>query len=180
MKDNNEQLILDQEGYDQLLEEIEVLKQKIAQNNLEKSEAYSGATGDGWHDNFAFEEANRQERLLLGMLRDKYFDLKRATIVNNMQDSQLAEIGDILTTKVVYSPDDSEELVFKLVSILSSLNKENNSLKEISITSPLGKSVYQKSIGDTTNYVVNDRKFLVEILNIEKVKGLEKGHSKTR
>lgn len=47
MKNNEEKLYLDNDGYQRLLEEIDLLKAKLAKNGKEKGEAYSGAVGDG-------------------------------------------------------------------------------------------------------------------------------------
>ena len=69
MEDNK--IYLDKNGYEQLLAEIDRINQELSTNGKEKGEAYEVA-GDGWHDNFAFEEASRQEKLLLNQLRSKY------------------------------------------------------------------------------------------------------------
>ena len=60
-----DKIYLDQEGYKNYLKEIEVIKEKIQKNSIDISE-YIGddAYGDGWHDNFAYEQAIKKENCL--------------------------------------------------------------------------------------------------------------------
>ena len=130
MKNNEEKLYLDNDGYQRLLEEIDLLKAKLAKNGKEKGEAYSGAVGDGWHDNFAFDEANMQERMILGQLKECYQKLERAVIVERHDDETLVDVNDIVTVNMIFGPDDSEELEFKLehCQVMDGASKETVSV----------------------------------------------------
>ena len=79
----DDKIYLTQEGYELFLNELNELQNSINQNGVRKSESYSSAVGDGWHDNFDFEDATREERRLLEMLREKREQLKRIEIVEN-------------------------------------------------------------------------------------------------
>lgn len=182
MKNNEEKLYLDNDGYQRLLEEIDLLKAKLAKNGKEKGEAYSGAVGDGWHDNFAFDEANMQERMILGQLRECYLKLERAEIVEKHDDDTLVDVNDIVTVDMIFGPDDSEELEFKLVGSVGAHTSDKSGIQEVSINSPLGKSVYHKKVGENASYKVESRVFNVEIISKISEKELESGiqRKKTR
>lgn len=147
-----------------------------------KGEAYSGAVGDGWHDNFAFDEANMHERMILGQLKECYQKLERAVIVERHDDETLVDANDIVTVDMIFGPDDSEELEFKLVGSVGSHTSDNNGIQEVSINSPLGKSVYHKKVGESASYKVESRIFNIEILSKVSEKDLESGiqRKKTR
>jgi hypothetical protein len=78
---DDDKIYLDKEGYKKYLEEIDELKRQYTLNSKEKSEAYQVAVGDGWHDNFGFEQAKRDEDRILGELRRKTADLRKIVIV---------------------------------------------------------------------------------------------------
>ena len=59
---------------------------------------------------------------------------------------------------MIFSPDDTEEITFKLVATSGSFGGK---MQEVSINSPLGAAVYKKQIGDTCSYSVNNRNFSV-------------------
>ncbi len=161
---DNEKIYIDSEGYKSLLAEIEELNRKLALNGVEKGEAYSGSAGDGWHDNFAFDEANMQERIILGQLRDLYDKKNRVVIIDKQEEEDIIDFNDIVTVNMIFGPDDSEEVQFKLVGYLGS-NGDNLDIDKVSINSPLGKAVYHKRVGDRTNYKVGNNNFTVDILS---------------
>lgn len=175
MKDNEEKLYLDNDGYQRLLEEIDLLKVKLAKNGKEKGEAYSGAVGDGWHDNFAFDEANMQERMILGQLKECYQKLERAVIVERHNDETLVDVNDIVTVDMIFGHDDSKKIKFKLVGSAGIHTSDNSVIQEVSINSPLGKSVYHKKVGESASYKVENRVFNIEILSKVSGKDLENG-----
>ena len=175
LNNKEEKIYLDQEGYNQLLQELEQLKKELAENNLEKGEAYSGAVGDGWHDNFAFDEANRRERLLLGRIKECYERLNSVVIVARTEDDDVIDFGDMVNINMVFAPDDIENCWIELVGV--STSHSNGDIQKVSINSPLGKAIYHKHIGEKTDYEVNKHKIIVEILAKEKTR---ENNSKTR
>ena len=70
------EIIVDKEGYEQYYKELEKLKNISDNNAAVGSEAYKDAIGDGWHDNFAFEDSMRESRTIANkinkMLDDHY------------------------------------------------------------------------------------------------------------
>lgn len=162
---NNEKLFLDKISYEALLEEIELLKKELAKNGKEKADAYSGSAGDGWHDNFAFDEANRQERMILGQLKECYRKLEKVEIVEKTDNQILIDLNDIVAVNMIFSPEDNETIEFKLVGAVKSHISDNDDIYEISINSPLGKSVYHKKVGDKVSYKVENEIFNIEIIS---------------
>ena len=154
MKNNDKKIYLDQAGYEQYLQEIEEIKKQLNDNSKAKSTAYTNAVGDGWHDNFEFEEAKREELKILSSLRKKIEGLSRIVIIENNKESDLIDINDYVTISISFDGEDEEEMFFKLVA--SSSPNFNGEVIEISVNAPLGASVYQKKIGDKGSYKVGE------------------------
>lgn len=159
-----EKIYLDQKGYQQYLQEIEALKEKLNENNRQKSSAYTSAVGDGWHDNFEFEEAKREEFKIMGLLRDKIEGLNRIVIIEKDEKSQnddnLVDIDDYVSVLLLMPNNEIEHMIFRLVASLST----SRDVKEISLNSPMGKAVYGKKVGEIGKYQVNENVFSVQIL----------------
>ena len=60
MEKRLEPIYVDQNGYNEILKEIEVLKKKLNENNLGRRAAYDAGAGDGW-DSPEFEEIEVEE-----------------------------------------------------------------------------------------------------------------------
>ena len=136
---------------------IEQIKTAIQENNMGRKEAFEAGAGDGW-DSPEFEEIERINMMLVGELRRMYEILNRIVIIEKHNDQEIVDIGDVIVADMILSPDDMEEMTFKLVGASGDFNAE---IQEISINSPLGNAVYKKKIGDTCSYSVNNRNFLV-------------------
>ncbi len=159
-------IYVDQDGYNELLLEISKIEKKLQINNLEKGEAYSGAVGDGWHDNFAFDDANMKERAILNDLREAREKLLRVKIMESMESDELVDINDIITVRYIYSENDFENYKFKLIA--AATGKLDADIPEISINSPLGEKVYKKSIGFKSELRIRDSIFNIEITELQK------------
>ncbi len=154
---NMEPIYLDQNGYNEYLKKIEELKKAIQANNMGRREAFDAGAGDGW-DSPEFEEIERTNMRLNGELRNMYEALNRIVIVEKHNDQEIVDIGDVIIADMIYSPDDIEEMTFKLVGASGNFDAE---IQEISINSPLGNAVYKNKIGDICSYSVNNRNFSV-------------------
>ena len=159
MIENNNVLYMSEQGYQELLNEIEDIKKRIVENNKGRKAAFDAGAGDGW-DSPEFEEIERVDNLLTGELRLKQEQLQRVVIVEKHYDIDSIDIGDIVNSNLIYAPDDVEEFDFKLVAYKG--NTRSN-ITEVSINSPLGKAVYQKKVGETVSYSVNGNEIFVEI-----------------
>ena len=156
---NENVLYMSEQGYQELLNEIEDIKKRIVENNKGRKAAFDAGAGDGW-DSPEFEEIERVDNLLTGELRLKQEQLQRVVIVEKHYDIDSIDIGDIVNSNLIYAPDDVEEFDFKLVAYKG--NTRSN-ITEVSINSPLGKAVYQKKVGETVSYSVNGNEIFVEI-----------------
>ena len=157
-----EPIYLTKEGYNKYLEELRQIQSMIESNARKKSGAYRDAVGDGWHDNFAFEEATREERRLLGLLREKRAGLRRIEIVEDIdREEDIVNLDDFVLVDFVFSETDREE---ELVHLIGSTGPDfGKEYTEVTINSPLGKSIYKQKIGSTVHYSVNDRDFTIFI-----------------
>lgn len=139
MKNNNQNINITREEYDELIAAVQGIMQELhhTKNSDEKKKVY------------LLDELNLQ--------REK---LRRAVITEQELDPNRIEIGDIVTTDMIYGPQDSEEYTFKLVITDGQTNLE---IPEISINSPLGSSVYHKRIGEKVSYQVGKANIMTYI-----------------
>ena len=81
----------------------------------------------------------------------------------------LIDIGDVLDIELSTIDEEPEILRIKLVSDIS---ENEDGISNISISSPLGKSIYKNDIQGEYSYKVNNIEFKIKILNRvdEKVK----------
>ena len=89
-------------------------------------------------------------------------------------NEEIVEIGDIISIQLSPVDDEPETMLIKLVNEAKNLEQD---FIEISINSPLGKSVYKRKVGEITEYKVNNNVFNVTILN--KIYDLNKIKQKT-
>lgn len=164
---NDPKIYVDSKGYDEYINSIELLLTKLQNNSKGKSSSYEEAIGDGWHDNFAFEEAKRQELNILQEINNKRKNIKNLVIVKKKRKRQdLVDIDDIIRLKIIFSKDDEEIKCFKLIGGI--MPKETKDYQEITLNSLLGNAIYNKKIGTIVNYSLENNN-VVEVNIIEKV-----------
>ena len=90
--------------------------------------------------------------------------LKYLKIVDKKSNSDdIIDVGDIIKIKVIYDIDDIEEYTIKLTG--KYMIDNNAKIKEVSLNSPIGRSIYLKSINDNDIcYYVNDKKIGIKII----------------
>jgi len=158
-----EEILVDKEGYKQFLEELEILKEKNLSLSSVASEAYKDAVGDGWHDNFTFEDTMRESRKIVSQIDKMIGEQHILRIIDNGEyDKDLVNIGDVLRIEFVYNEDDNEEEVIKLTG--KYIPNTNSDIKEISLNSPLGKTIFKNRIGNMLEYTVNNIVLKVKII----------------
>ena len=158
-----DKIYLTNEGLEEYKNEIELLKDKLSKINTEKSEAYSGAIGDGWHDNFAYEDAKRQEDKIVAQINSLVSDSNYIEIVNDDEyyDNKV-NINDFIELKFKYEDGSIDIDIFKLTGNWKS--KDCDDYQEITLNSPLGKAIYMKQLKSKVEYTVNDKLIVVDIL----------------
>ena len=150
-------VLVDTDGFNQYYEELNRLKDISLSIASIGSESYADAVGDGWHDNFAFEDTMRESRKIASRINKMLEDEKYLKIIDKKSNfDDIIDIGDILKIKVIYDIDDIEEYTIKLTG--KYMIDNNAKIKEISLNSPIGRSIYLKNINDDdTHYYVNDK-----------------------
>ena len=157
-------ILVDMDGFNQYYEELNRLKDISLSIASIGSESYADAVGDGWHDNFAFEDTMRESRKIASRINKMLEDEKYLKIVDKKSNSDdIIDVGDILKIKVIYDIDDIEEYTVKLTG--KYMIDNNAKIKEISLNSPIGRSIYLKNINDDIGYYVNDKKISIKIIN---------------
>lgn len=160
-----EKIYLDSAGYEKYLQEIESLKEKIQKNACDMSlYASDDAYGDGWHDNFAYEDAMRKERMLFFELNQKLQGLNKIEILDQEVTNKIVSIGTFV--EVLFDGEEETEVYQITGSTSSDLEGE---ISLITITSPLGKAIYQKTVGASFQYEVDSINYTGKIIKIEKV-----------
>ena len=157
-------VLVDIDGFNQYYEELNRLKDISLSIASIGSESYADAVGDGWHDNFAFEDTMRESRKIASRIDKMLEDEKNLKIVDKKRTSDdIIDIGDILMIRVIYDIDDIEEYTIKLTG--KYMIDNDAKIKEVSLNSPIGRSIYLKSINDNdTHYYVNDKKISIKII----------------
>ncbi len=157
-------VLVDTDGFNQYYEELNRLKDISLSIASIGSESYADAVGDGWHDNFAFEDTMRESRKIASRINKMLEDEKYLKIVDKKSNSDdIIDVGDILKIKAIYDIDDIEEYTVKLTG--KYMINNNAKIKEISLNSPIGRSIYLKNINDDIGYYVNDKKISIKIIN---------------
>lgn len=158
-------VLVDTDGFNQYYEELNRLKDISLSIASIGSESYADAVGDGWHDNFAFEDTMRESRKIASRINKMLEDEKYLKIVDKKSNSDdIIDIWDIIKIKVIYDIDDIEEYTIKLTG--KYMIDNNAKIKEISLNSPIGRSIYLKNINDDDiGYYVNDKKISIKIIN---------------
>ena len=157
-------VLVDTDGFNQYYEELNRLKDISLSIASIGSESYADAVGDGWHDNFAFEDTMRESRKIASRINKMLEDEKYLKIVDKKSNSDdIIDVGDILKIKVIYDIDDIEEYTVKLTG--KYMIDNNAKIKELSLNSPIGRSIYLKNINDDISYYVNDKKISIKIIN---------------
>ena len=154
-------VLIDQIGYNQYCEELKRLKELSLTIASVGSSSYADAVGDGWHDNFAFEESMRESRKIASRINKMLEDEKYLKIVERKNIPNTIDIGDTLLIEVIYDIDDIEEYTIKLTG--KYIPDNNAKIKEISLNSPIGRSIYLKNINDDIYYYVNDKKISIKM-----------------
>lgn len=171
---NKKIIKMDKEGFEKYKNQIVKLEEELANVRM-----YKGKTaifqGDNWHDNPELYQTEAQERSLMQQIRDMKDNIRNIEIVEKNENSDTIDVGDIVLIETIFDEDDIEEMTLKLVGGYGDLNCE---IPEISINSPLGKSIYGKKVLEQTSYQVNGNIF--NVLIKEKVLGETKDNTESK
>ena len=156
-------ILLDEKGYQEYLEQIETIKNKIKENAKDIATfASDDAYGDGWHDNFAYEEATKKEIALYQELDKKLKDLKEIEIINKNTSNNVVSIGAIVKVKF-----DNEEEIEEYHITGNATSDISDDISSITLNSPLGRVLFNKKENDIFTYSVKDNIFSGKIISID-------------
>lgn len=148
---------------DEMRNIIEKKRKELKELGKYKGSAYE-QEGDGFHDNFAFEQAEIKERGLLREITDLQLKLDEAEIIDVEEEASNANgkvvIGSKVTVKLEFDGEEEEETY-------TITGGYGNMLKNIvSIQSPLGQCLINKTVGFEGSYTVNGNVTVVKIVEI--------------
>ena len=148
---------------DEIRDVIDKKRKELKELGKYKGSAYENE-GDGFHDNFAFEQAEIKERGLLREIADLQSKLDEAEIIDIKEEANNADgkvaIGSKVTVKLKFDGVEEEETY-------TITGGYGNMLKNIvSIESPLGKCLIDKTVGFEGSYTVNENVTEVKMVEI--------------
>lgn len=159
-----DKIYLTADGYKQYCEEIGKIEAELLKNTDYKVQAISEAPGDGWHDNFAYEDACRNESMLQKRLEQLLKQKGKIELIDSkVSDQSLVNIGDVIKLEFMYDDGDSE---MEEVRLTGNWKVSLDDLRqEISLNSPLGRAIYLQKLGSIVSYSVNGKNICVHILD---------------
>ena len=146
------EVLVDHIGYKQYYEELKRLKDLSLTIASVGSTSYADAVGDTMRESRKI--ASRIDRMLED---EKYLKIVERKNIS----SDIIDIGDTLIVEVFYDIDDIEEYIIKLTG--KYIPDNNSKVKEISLNSPIGRSIYLKNINDNIYYYVNNKKINIKV-----------------
>ena len=165
MKEKREIRYLDEEGYDKYIEEIKETRKELANIKASKHDAYNATSSNSLGDNFDFEETERLEVMTLGKLKRLVEGLQDIVIVKEEKKDDIVNLNDCVELFLYFDKEDKEAGKFKLVAYRDA-NNEDEDYTPISLSSPIGRAIYGRKIGETIPYSVGYDKFKVKIKTI--------------
>ena len=159
-----QEILVDINGYNQFFQELDRLQEISRQNSALGSEVYQNAVGDGWHDNFAFEESMRESRMITKRIDDLLEKKEKLKIINDLDKKiELVYLCDTVDVEIKYSDDDIEREIITLTG--NYIPNTNNSLNEITLNSPIGKAIFKAKIGTSVSYYVEDNEIFITLIS---------------
>ncbi len=129
----------------------------VCNNNPEAREAGDSSV---WHDNFAFEENQRQMHQLARRVRDLENVLGNVEIVTPEQAPERVAVG----VHVRYRVNEGEERAV----VIAGWDDGDPAALRVSYNSPLGAALVGAAVGDEREVVLGGRSRVLEILSIER------------
>ena len=157
------EILVDRDGYEQFMKVFEKLKSSMNNIATSGSEAYRDAVGDGWHDNFAYEELMRDEKKVDAQIKKMIDDKKHLKIIDNtLKKDELINIGDVLKIEVIY--DDTDVEIFEIKLTGKYLPDLESNIQEISLNSQMGKALFKKNIYKDISYKIHGNLAIIKVL----------------
>jgi transcription elongation GreA/GreB family factor len=157
------EILLDELGVKQFNNELSRLKDLSLTSATTGSEAYNAAIGDGWHDNFDFEESMRESRKIAKRIDKMTEEKENIKIIKDKNlGNDYINIGDTFEIELKYSENDIEKEIITLTG--KYIPNTELKIKEVSLNSPLGKNTYHQKINTVGEYKVGDNVIQIKII----------------
>ena len=137
-----------QESYDALVVAFGEAQKKHSEAQLQIGVLTDGDT-NVWHDNFSFDESNRQEQMLRREVAKLRKLVSEAVVVEKADSHDLVQMG----AHVVVRMDDEDE-TFVLAGEQNFARQSPDGCTLLSQKAPLGSALMGRSIGDKVTYML--------------------------
>jgi len=156
---HDEPLYFLEEDLRHLDQAIDEVRRQIRRAKHEAAESVEQSS-ESWHDNFTFEEAQRQLRMLLNHLGGLSKQRERAVVVEVPTRPERVEVG----TKVVFTGlgDGTETMILGSANVGTVLGD----LGAVSYLSPVGSLLLGAAAGETRTGTVSGRSVTLRIVSV--------------
>ena len=157
------EILVDRNGYEQFLSILSELKERLENIESGAAEVCRDAVGDGWHDNFAYDELMRDEIKVTAKLKKMLLDGRNIKVIEEVKASaDMINIGDVLKVEVIYAEDDIEIFEVKLTG--KYFPDSESPIQEISLNSQMGRALYLKNVHNKILYKIHDEEVEIKVL----------------
>ena len=156
---SKESIKITKEGLKKLLAKKEKLFKELKKIQGKKGEA-AEIGGNAWHDNFSFEELERQERMLNKRIADISDIINRAELVEPPLNNEFLQIGHI----AILEFNDGSEKKFEIVGF-GETDLEASPPK-IEYLAPLVRNLLGAEIGTTVKANIGGKMKNITLVNI--------------
>lgn len=153
---------LTRRGREILLEKIQSLENKIKLVASQKGDAYENG-GNGWHDNFAFEQLMREETMLINELTNLKDVLRNSVVVSSIPTStERVDIGCI----VVLQDDEGNEVEYCVVGYGES--DISTTPKKLEYLAPIIRPFMEGVVGDEHTLQLGSKQVALTLVGIRR------------
>ena len=156
--------LITKKGYTALQKRIKQKNEELKDLQKEKAHAYT-ASGDGWHDNPGWTQLGQQEEMMSNEIGKLELLFQNSVIIDSeLIDKSKVQIGAKVTFEMMNIKNTKRIIkTFELVGNGVSDIKDN----KISISSPLGKELFNLRVRDKKTIALPNGKFDIEINEIQ-------------
>jgi transcription elongation factor GreA len=149
-------------GKNILSEKIKAVEDKLSVVMSQKGTAYDEG-GNGWHDNFAYEQLIREEAMLAGQLASLNDIIRNATVV-----SSTATGTESVTIGCIVELEDSEGNVSEYEVVGFGETDIKATPKKLEYLAPIIFPFMEGILGDEHTIKIGDKKTLLTLINIKR------------
>jgi transcription elongation GreA/GreB family factor len=145
--------------YDALLAKIEELAGALREAGQEKGR-WANQSAETWHDNFGYEQEQRQEWMLSDRL-DEFVEMRNDAEIVQGRAMNEVDIGCRVTIRDTET-DEQRTFVVGSYQVLDQQHED-----EVSYAAPLAKPFMGATVGEEREFVIKDRSAMFRVVGIE-------------